>query len=287
MARKLFSPGSSGGSGKRVVRGSRSKFGGSGGSSRFSPAKSGAGKRVVKPAQKATVSSAIRALSQQRPASKRVVRPYQAPAAQRSYSTPSYSAPSYNTSSYRGGSTGGTSSYSGGATAPAPVAPVEPPKPVVPSTEEWASGDSTYQALLASLKKQMENYNTDYNTQLSDYDTNLRSSFSDLGYQNFGDNFSGGRWSVDDLNTASGRGYNNLTNDFAARGLLQGSEYANSRNDFQRTLDDQLSQLTSGRDQFRTNMGNQRTSYLDSQNEAKRNAYNESVARRAAKYGLT
>lgn len=133
----------------------------------------------------------------------------------------------------------------------------------------------------------MENYNTDYNTQLSDYDTNLRSSFSDLGYQNFGDNFSGGRWSVDDLNTASGRGYNNLTNDFAARGLLQGSEYANSRNDFQRTLDDQLSQLTSGRDQFRTNMGNQRTSYLDSQNEAKRNAYNESVARRAAKYGLT
>lgn len=192
---------------------------------------------------------------------------YSAP---RSYSAPrGYSAPS-----------------GGGAPAPAP-APVEPPKPVVPGKKEWAAGDSTYQALLSSLQKQLSNYNTDYRTQLGDYDTNLRSSFDDLGYGDYGDNFRGGNWNQDDLNTASGRGYNNLSNDFAARGLLQGSEYAGSRNDFQRSLDDQLGQLTQGRNQFRTSMGNQRSSYLDQYSESKRNAYNESISRRAAKYGLT
>ena len=164
--------------------------------------------------------------------------------------------------------------------------PAEPAKPKPKSINDWLSGDATYQATLAALAKQLTNYNTDLDTQLTNYNTNFGSSLDDLGYTPGADGAEG-TWNFDDPLSASGRAYQNLVNDFAARGMLQSTGYADAQNDLQTSLNDQLNQLNTARDQFTTGLANQRSSYADQNQTARQQAKAESIARRAAKYGLT
>lgn len=169
--------------------------------------------------------------------------------------------------------------------APKPAAPKPPAKPVAPSETDWLAGDATYQATLAALAKQLSNFNTDLDTQLGNYGTNYASSLKDLGYTP-GLDGAAGTWNFEDPLTASGRANENLVNDFAARGMLQSTGYADAQNQLQTSLMDQLNQLNTARDQFSGGLANQRSAFTDQTDTAKQQALAESIARRAAKFGL-
>lgn len=168
----------------------------------------------------------------------------------------------------------------------------------------WLAGDSTYKATLAALGKQLANYNTDLNAQQNNYNTNYGMSLKDLGYAPGAaavaavKNKAGkvikpavaakpGVWNMEDRTTASGAANQNLNNDFAARGLVHSSGYADAGNDLQRSLNNQLATLNTQRSQYLTGLSNQRTSYRDQNASAIQQARAQSVARRAATYGLT
>lgn len=141
--------------------------------------------------------------------------------------------------------------------------------------------------MLAALQKQLSNYNTDLDTQASQYMTNFNSSLKDLGYIAPAEGQTEGTWDFDNPLTASGRSYQNLVNDFAARNMLQSTGFADSQNDLTASLWDQYNALDTARDQFNQNLANQRSSYADQNKTAQQQAQAESIARMAAKYGLT
>ena len=169
--------------------------------------------------------------------------------------------------------------------APKPAAPKPPAKPVAPSEPDWLAGDSAYQAVLTALGKQLSNFNTDLDTQLGNYSDNYAASLKDLGYKPGLDGATG-TWDFENPLTASGRANENLVNDFAARGMLQSTGYVDAQNQLQTSLMDQLKQLNTARDQFSGGLANQRSAFTDQTDTAKQQAMAESIARRAAKFGL-
>lgn len=156
----------------------------------------------------------------------------------------------------------------------------------VPSEEDYLAGDATYQATMAALAKQLQNFNTDIDTQLSnrkiDYDNALR----DLGYVAPTTEGAASGWNFDDQMTAAGRAYQAMLNDFASRGMIQSQGYADAQNDLSRTLNQQYEGMKTSNDQFLNDMTRQKTKATDENNAATAAARAEAIMRRAAQYGF-
>lgn len=205
------------------------------------------------------------------------------PAAPARPATPPRPTPAPRRNSGGGNVRSGGSYNAGSIASPAPAAPAAP-KPI--SETDWLKGDSAYQAMLTALASQLGNFNTDIASQRDNYIQNFDQSVKDLGYLAPGADGGAASWNWQDPLTASGRAYTNLTNDFAARGMLQSSGFADSQNDLTRSLQDQYDQLNTGRQQFETGLTNQQAAYQNQNTSAQQQARAESIARRAAKYGL-
>ena len=184
------------------------------------------------------------------------------------------STPNYN-NSY-------SSSPSGGYAAPAPAAPA------IPTEANYLAGDATYQATLAALKKQLQNFTTDINTQRSNRKLDYDKSLKDLGYVAPDPNARGAgpSWNWEDTLTASGRANQNQLNDFAARGMLQSSGYADSFQDLTRSLMDQYTGIDQSNTQFNTDLDRQLTRAKDENTSASQAARAQAIMRRAAQYGF-
>jgi len=180
---------------------------------------------------------------------------------------PVYHAPAYTPPSSSGGGGGNSSSVGSFTTtrvvpAAAPAAAV-PAAPVIPKVDPNAyKSDASYIAQLAALNAARQNYETDDTNKISQYNTQYADALKNLGWSGAakgavddpttaGIDESKGSWNLNDLNTASGRGYTNQKNDYAARGLLQSSLYSQAIDNLMRSLNDQNTSLT-----------NSKTSYL-------------------------
>lgn len=155
----------------------------------------------------------------------------------------------------------------------------------VPSEEDYLKGDSSYQATLSALARQLQSFQADIDTQRGNRKLDYDKAVKDLGYIKPGD---GGQanWNWDDVLTASGRAYQNNSNDYAARGMLQSQGYADSVNNLQRSLMDQYTGIDQSNTQFNSDLDRQLTKTKDENTAASQAARAEAIMRRAAQYGF-
>jgi len=139
---------------------------------------------------------------------------------------------------------------------------------------EDASAEADYQALLAQLAQQ----NTDYRT-------NARGGFRNLGLQFSGDDFASGTWDPNDVLGAYGSAYQNLQNDYSGRGLMDSSFYGQAQQGltdrFNRQRTDMVNDWTSTNSQFDRSKADAGAARQNAQSRALAEAY----ARFAANYG--
>lgn len=232
---------------------------------------SGGGRRSSRGGGRKKVTTSLKA-----PARKAVNRPSPAPQ-RKAVNRPTSSQQSYSPQSYSGSP--------GGYGSPAPVAPPAPP---VPSEADYLKGDATYQATLAALKKQLQNFTTDIGSQRKNRKLDYNRSLKDLGYVEPDPNARGAgpSWNWDDTLTASGRANQNQLNDFASRGMLQSSGYADSFQDLTRSLMDQYTGIDQSNTQFNTDLDRQMSRAKDENTSASQAARAEAIMRRAAQYGF-
>lgn len=187
-------------------------------------------------------------------------------------STSSYSSPySSSTSNYSSGvgDFGGVTTNSG-----------------IPTEQDYLKGDATYQATISALKKQLESFTTDINTQRANRKLDYDKAIKDLGYIAPGEAGGEASWNWDDPLTASGRSYQNQLNDFAARGGLRSSGYADALNNLTRSLMDQYTGIDQSNTQFNSDLDRQLTKAKDENTAASQSARAEAIMRRAAQYGF-
>jgi len=194
--------------------------------------------------------------------------------------------------SYSGGSlaTSATGTVAQPVPVPEPPPAPEPPKP--PSDEDWWKSDDAFIAEQGSLKNNLDRALANLTQQRSSYDTDLISTLKNLGWTWGGGSPSGiegfeqGSWDPNNMLGAYGQGVYNLNNDFAARGLLDSSFFNDATNNFNTDMNNQFSGLVSNRNQFL----NARTSDEETANSTYQNALKqakaESLARRAAQFGV-
>lgn len=178
--------------------------------------------------------------------------------------------------------------YSGGYTA-TPAPPPPPPPPPPPSPEDYLKGDAAYQAQVAALAKALSDYTADDTAQRTKYETDYGEGLKSLGWTPDDPktaDINEGAWNWEDQLTASGRASQNQTNDFASRGMLQSSAYAQAVNDLQRSFNDQLGTVNRARSDFLSQRDRDLAAYKNENTATGQTARAESLARRAAQYGL-
>lgn len=134
--------------------------------------------------------------------------------------------------------------------APAPQA--APAAPISASSGGF-SGDALYQSQASALAAALAGDQGDYNNQVNQYNQQYSTALQNLGYTP-GANGAAGAWNYQDQNAASGRGYQNLLNDYASRGLLQSSLYATALDNFNRSLNQQLTTTQNNKSSYLTNL---------------------------------
>ena len=156
----------------------------------------------------------------------------------------------------------------------------------VPTEEDYLKGDATYQATISALAKQLANFNTDIDTQLSNRKVDYDKALQQLGYIMPAKGATEGTWNFEDQMTAAGRAYQAMLNDFASRGMIQSSGYGEAQNDLTRTLNEQFKGLETSNKQFIDDTGRQKTRAADESTAAQQAARAEAILRRAAQYGF-
>ena len=160
--------------------------------------------------------------------------------------------------------------------------------------EDYLAGDAQYQAQLAALMNALNSSTSDFEAQKSRYNTSYQDSLRGLGWTpGMQDDPSTpdineaapGMWNREDTNTASGRAYQNQTNDFASRGLLQSSLYGTAQDNLFRSLNDQLGGMQGAQTSFLDDIARQLSGVQNQNTLDQQNARAEALARRA--WGLS
>lgn len=207
-----------------------------------------------------------------------------------------------------GGGTGGGTGGGGGGTvfdaAPVDAAPAM-------TDEEYLKADSIFQAQKNALQAALDAYLADTAAQRTTYNTNYGDSLRKLGFTgdqgaldkakwDAAENNGQGRWedaegnplnaniswNQTDKNTASGRGFENNLNDFAARGMLQSSAYQRAYNNLQRQLNEQLSSTAGARQTALGEFDRGDAAKKQEKTTAEATASQEALARIKAAYGI-
>jgi hypothetical protein len=120
------------------------------------------------------------------------------------------------------------------------------PEPVMSETD-WLGQDSVFQAAQAAYKNAFDLLASDITSRRDTYNVDYDNSLRDLGWNT---QASPNDWNWEDTLTASGRAHNNQLNDFASRGMLQGSAYADALENLIRSLNQQRDTMGTARDTF-------------------------------------
>jgi hypothetical protein len=164
----------------------------------------------------------------------------------------------------------------------APAAPA--PKP--PSETEFLNSDDVYLAALSRYNKQFGDLEADITRRGTDYESSFGKGVADLGYIDNTPDIAGDEtWAFDDQNTAAGRAFQSLIQDFAARGLLHSGDYLRSSEDLKSNLGRQYTGMADARGQFQEGLNSERTGGQTGRDAGIGQAKAEALARMAAQYG--
>lgn len=158
------------------------------------------------------------------------------------------------------------------------------------SQQEWLANDDAYTDTVAAQRLEYENLLAQLQAQQRNYETDLYNTLRNLGlrgHQVSGGSIQGGEWDTSDRLGAYGRQYQNLMNDFASRGMLQSTLFGGAQNDMQRGFNQQRADLAGALQQLVSGIEADRASAQAARDAAITAAQRESIARRAATYGLT
>jgi hypothetical protein len=176
-----------------------------------------------------------------------------------------------------GGGGGGGGSFGGGGGGI--VAPMVAPAPAM-SEQDYLNSDDVYLAALSRYNKNFEDLEADIKRREGDYNTTYGNSLDDLGYLAPKDGGAAG-WDFQNQQTAAGRGYQALIQDFAARGLLHSGDYLGAQNDFVGSLDS----MNLAKQQFGEGLNQERTTGRSSRDAGVGQARAEALARMQQLYG--
>lgn len=183
------------------------------------------------------------------------------------------------TQSYQQQTGGG--GYGGGGDIGGMMAPMSAPA----MTEgDYLNSDDVYLAALSRYNKQYEDLLADVTRREGDYKTTYDNSLEDLGYLSAPQGGQG-NWDFQNQQTAAGRGFQSLIQDFAARGLLHSGDYLGAQNDFVSQLGKQLESMNLAKQQFGEGLNQERTSGASSRDAGIGQARAEALARYAQIYG--
>lgn len=143
-----------------------------------------------------------------------------------------------------GGGGGGIVGGGGGGGA----APVEAPAPAI-SDADFLNSDPNVIAQRAAYSKAFEQLIAELDLGQGQYEADYGTSLKNLGWRD-GGNGGQGDFDREDTTTSSGRGFQGLQNDYASRGMLQGSGYAEALEGFLKGLGQQKEQLGTARGNF-------------------------------------
>lgn len=190
------------------------------------------------------------------------------------YSRPSSSTSRSSTRSApanRGGSTSGSgrtgststysNSHSGGG-----VGGAMPAAPKVPSIGDYLKGDTTYQDQVAQLRKAYLQYVASQNNDRSQYQNQYGLNVKSLGEDRT-------------------RGFSDLTDDYASRGLLNSGVYGKAYSDLQSDYDQRQTQLDTQRQGYLDDLTTNLSNFKGDQSTTMTSAKQEALARRLAAMG--
>ena len=212
--------------------------------------------------------------------------PVQSQAPSPGMSFPQNAAPTGGNSSVGVSSTGQVSTLgpSGGAapTTPAPV-----------SQGDWWNQDPNYQTELAGYAASLAAAQQQLGANRAQYDTDFVQTLKNLGWSSDGINnnnadaaATSGNWDQNNMLGAYGRGYNNLNNDYAGRGLLTSSFYGDALGNFGTDFNNQRANIVGQRQNSVNNQNAQaqqaQTDYVNAQARAR-----QSSLGRAAMQGIS
>lgn len=150
--------------------------------------------------------------------------------------------------------------------APTPAKP-DPVVPAQQSIEDWLAGDTTYQDQQAQLRKAYAEFVSNQNLDKNNYETNYAQQLRNL-------------------QTSKDKGFADLENDYASRGLLQSGVYGQAYSDLQNQFDTQQSDMETARAQYESNLAAALAGFQGDQDTTLTAAKQEAIARRAAKLNL-
>lgn len=147
------------------------------------------------------------------------------------------------------------------------IRPAAPPKPVIPDTNSFLKGDSTYQRQLAAYAKSLADFQADQGLATTDYTTGYNSTRRDIGL-------------------AKEQAAGDLKNDYASRGLLQSSLYNTDVGELNQQYQNQYTDLDKQKAGFMSQLAQELNKYNSEQGTQKQNAQQEALRRRAEQYNL-
>lgn len=170
---------------------------------------------------------------------------------------------------------------------PAPPAPVADNGPVVygqasesmPAvatpdvTEETLKKSSEYMARERALQSALDLFGQTQNTEGVRFGETYTKNLSDLGWRGDINDWDYGQLlNQGEKATESGRAFQSLANDFAARGMLQSGAYQGARSILQNQLNDKRGAVEKSKAQFGEDQNSKRTAFLMEQEQARTQA---------------
>ena len=132
---------------------------------------------------------------------------------------------------------------------------------------QWLANDTTYKSTLTALQKALADYRARMNQQLGQYDTEYNMN-------------------VGNLNTSRRAATNDMSNDFAGRGLMRSSMYANNQADLRSDYNARQNQLDVGRANFQADTRNAYDDFQSERDLAMEQARKNAIQRRSAQFGI-
>jgi hypothetical protein len=175
-----------------------------------------------------------------------------------------------------------------------PTDPYDSPSPGGPSPGVPAVNPATdyltesgYLASISALDEALRAFDEQDTGARDRYDLDFKKGLGDLGYkdENIDDDIPG-MWDWNDMLTASGRGYQTNTNDFASRGMLQSQGYLDSLRMLERSLEDQRGAMGTARQGFTAEQDAAKTNYKNQDTAARATAMADAISRLNSGLGL-
>lgn len=187
--------------------------------------------------------------------------------------------PGPSTAAPNGGSSVGVSS-TGQVSTLGPSGGAAPTTPAPVSQSDWWNQDPNYQTELAGYAASLAAAQQQLGANRAQYDTDFVQTLKNLGWSSDGINnnnadvaATSGNWDQNNMLGAYGRGYNNLNNDYAGRGLLTSSFYGDALGNFGTDFNNQRANIIGQRQNSVNNQNAQaqqaQTDYVNAQNRAR------------------